>query len=771
MATIDSRGIVDDGTPRLVVTGDATLDSLTVTHNVSIGGIFSSPGVAATGVASIAALRLLNSAPSGQYVVLEGYYAPGDGGGGQFYWDAASTVADNGGTVIQATGVVTGRWTRLDRTVFNVRWFGAKGDGVTDDSAAIQATLDVAGAAGGGTVLFPDVGPYLHHSTLVIPLYIVFKGVNKGFGSPGSGTVLVKDTVGDGIITCNFLNEQAGSSVSLRDLGISNTYCSTINPWQAGHTYAVNDVVRPSGSLANGPNTQVVSPRFLKCTAITTGIAGTYQPIGTLYASNGYQPTRQPDIKLTGTPANDKPIDIQLLSSGSFSWSDDRFTTSHTLAIAPAVVLGASGYTANFTVTNYGGQQPLYRTPSFKWSLKVGDVIVDNGVTWTVIDAGAGVTDNFGANWSIENCMVGVGYNIGLILDGTEDFFAKACTFGGGGKLGAWLVNGGEHNFGVTVGGSEIQNTNGIVFEECVFFGQVGMVDDGGITHSFTMCDLEGSIGVAMCGVLGGVLNACYTEGNSSIQFNNASYFGVVTGASVGIKVCAMNLGGTHPIDARGFLAPGNISVACLSIEACFCGSPITLVHGAGNVQGLSISCVTGPGPDVPMCDAIPYSSVIYDARINADGTSGSAGFGGLSLGSVASPQNTLDILGGVSLRERALGLSNGANHNVSLAGNGIFVPTSMGRIVGPTGPFGMTGMGVRNNDLSYSTPPGATTTLVNPTGQPFTLFHENTGSVPQNRFTCPHSVDILLPSGNYNAASCWYDQTTSRWFILSTSS
>ena len=44
--------------------------------------------------------------------------------------------------------------------VFNVRKFGAKGDGRTLDTAAIQKALDECGNAGGGTVQFPS-GTYL----------------------------------------------------------------------------------------------------------------------------------------------------------------------------------------------------------------------------------------------------------------------------------------------------------------------------------------------------------------------------------------------------------------------------------------------------------------------------------------------------------------------------------------------------------------------------------------------------------------------------------
>src|ERR1051326_1500242 len=47
--------------------------------------------------------------------------------------------------------------------VFNVRDYGAKGDGAAIDSPAINAAIDAAAAAGGGTVFFP-AGSYLSFS-------------------------------------------------------------------------------------------------------------------------------------------------------------------------------------------------------------------------------------------------------------------------------------------------------------------------------------------------------------------------------------------------------------------------------------------------------------------------------------------------------------------------------------------------------------------------------------------------------------------------------
>src|SRR5690242_19662037 len=65
--------------------------------------------------------------------------------------------------------------------VFDVKVFGAKGDGKVLDSLAINRAIDAASAAGGGTVLFPagsyrsfsirlksNVGLYLDHGSTII---------------------------------------------------------------------------------------------------------------------------------------------------------------------------------------------------------------------------------------------------------------------------------------------------------------------------------------------------------------------------------------------------------------------------------------------------------------------------------------------------------------------------------------------------------------------------------------------------------------------------
>src|SRR5690606_26774193 len=104
------------------------------------------PGAAMVGrgVVAVDSIANLLALPEGQrrgdlrYLV-KGYYAGSDVGGGEFYWDAASTKADNGGTVFAVSGVATGRFVRR-HSVWELwsSWFGTVGDGITDDADAFN---------------------------------------------------------------------------------------------------------------------------------------------------------------------------------------------------------------------------------------------------------------------------------------------------------------------------------------------------------------------------------------------------------------------------------------------------------------------------------------------------------------------------------------------------------------------------------------------------------------------------------------------------------
>ena len=91
-----------------------------------------------------------NSVRRKDYTELRAYTGPAtiiditDAGiAGRFAYDPSDTAtADNGGTVIVGSNGY--RWKRLVNGPINVKWFGAKGDGSTDDSAAIAAARTAA---------------------------------------------------------------------------------------------------------------------------------------------------------------------------------------------------------------------------------------------------------------------------------------------------------------------------------------------------------------------------------------------------------------------------------------------------------------------------------------------------------------------------------------------------------------------------------------------------------------------------------------------------
>ena len=77
-------------------------------------------------------------------VIVLGKDNPGDGGGDLFIWDSASTEATNNVTVVNSTFTSSGgRWLRSPLgSAINVKWFGATGDGQTDDTAAVKAAIE-----------------------------------------------------------------------------------------------------------------------------------------------------------------------------------------------------------------------------------------------------------------------------------------------------------------------------------------------------------------------------------------------------------------------------------------------------------------------------------------------------------------------------------------------------------------------------------------------------------------------------------------------------
>jgi len=102
-------------------------------------------------------LSTINPATSNE-VYVEGYTNPGDLGGGEFYHK--SSGSPDGGTIFASSGY-GGCWFRvMNGTRVNARWFGAYGNGSTDDTASIQNAIDYCGAT--------KLGLYLSGGTYIV---------------------------------------------------------------------------------------------------------------------------------------------------------------------------------------------------------------------------------------------------------------------------------------------------------------------------------------------------------------------------------------------------------------------------------------------------------------------------------------------------------------------------------------------------------------------------------------------------------------------------
>ncbi len=112
-------------------------------------------------------------------------------------------------------------------------------------------------------------------------------------------------------------------------------------------------------------------------------------------------------------------------------------------------------------------------------------------------------------------------------------------------------------------------------------------------------------------------------------------------------------------------------------------------------------------------------------------------------------PANTLDVAGGISLREQVIALVNGPNENVAL-------PAKAGTLVSnaPTAAYAIGGIAGGAN--------GRHLTLINYTVQTMTLNHQDAGSIAANRLTLSGSVNLVVPA--FGSVELVYSPTLGAW-------
>lgn len=662
----------------------------------------------------------------------------------------------------------------------NVRDFGAQGDGVTDDTAAIQAAFNSLTSAApyglyvGGAVVYFPAGTFIISSEIDIP-------VNVPCTIRGAGmnvTEVQQSTLGASGFASHYPFASGGGRAHLRisDMLISNPGMVSVATWQASHSYTVGNIVKAPG----------LSNRLLHCT--TGGTSGAHTPFGQLWSGFPSNPSTNlfgnptdPIVKITGNPASQYlgiVINIQTggaLGTATFQYSTDggqTFTGSGTLT-ASTVTLGVTGLTANFASSGSYRSGANYCSPPFNcgFSVIVGDTIADGSgsLIWTVIDGGVGFLQEVGDSVHVHNCNF-YGWRVGICYDGTEASDISHCTISC--DVPIWLSSGNERQNSATAV-SYVSATNCIRIHDInMDTNYAGIIDNGGVAHYISGVNLEGPTGAegySWVGWLAGVEQSEY-KNITSEGFNSGFFVGSINAFSgssnfpspiVTFKNLEIGLGrsSTGPV-FNGWPYPTGTPFNDMVIEQ-------SLLDWVGAANGF-INCRFGNGlrliensytSATTFLDSAALSSVLWMQSSNAtpgigvNCTPQTSGFGGIDLGTLSSfAQRSYSLFGYIVT---------GTNNDTAFISNGIpligvYEISSGGGLAGAftlTGlPAGKEGMRVR---------------IVNVSAYAMTIAHENAGTTTAaNRFHVSGGSDLTLSTG-FSSVDLHYSTSQSRWLVV----
>lgn len=200
--------------------------------------------------------------------ITRGAVAIGDGGGGVFYWNGSSSAVHNGATIIQpASG--TGRWLRVYDGAVSVKWFGAVGNGVANDTAAIQAAIDFVKALPTGGSVYVPAGTYSFTNLNMTLISASFGATVTIFGD-GPATSTLQQTTSPGGVCIDI----SGSNwLRFEDIGLFTGANSTVGVLATRVTASqncnfntfTNFWIRGSASLASFVGIGAESLYFDRC--------------------------------------------------------------------------------------------------------------------------------------------------------------------------------------------------------------------------------------------------------------------------------------------------------------------------------------------------------------------------------------------------------------------------------------------------------------------------------------------------------------------------
>lgn len=296
--------------------------------------------------------------------------------GGVFSYVKANANENNGGTIFNG-------WTRNYENSVNVHWFGAKADGVTDDTEAIQKTL-----AFSTDVVFPE-GKYLISKTLTLQPHAHIKGSSNTIIVSEGDLTMVKASVGAIIENLTFKglvenSQQVGvllyggsgsSSVSkvrvvgckFSAIGGSAVSIANIEPLQS------NEIVECSFSgcgigieLGNGAYQSIVSDcMFLSCSvglkhsgysAVISNNTFTNSSIGMYFVAGNASDAKTLISACIVTASRDKALKCEGISHHGYMFENCTFSGESTFINSNLMIFSKCNFlnsSISFQNSNY----------------------------------------------------------------------------------------------------------------------------------------------------------------------------------------------------------------------------------------------------------------------------------------------------------------------------------------------------------------------------------------------------------------------------------
>ncbi|MBK6900124.1 MAG: hypothetical protein IPH09_12980, partial [bacterium] len=159
--------------------------------------------------------------------------------------------------------------------IYNVKAYGAIGNGIANDTAAIQAALTAAATAGGGEVYFPK-GTYLCGSALTVGDYVNLRGVGK------VATTIKRGFTGD------FITAFGGKS-SIKDMTIDGDTATrgagtgiTITSLKPAQFFSNIEIINFVESCIEFPIDSGSQSHIIGCRLYTTGAVNTVAAVTVL---------------------------------------------------------------------------------------------------------------------------------------------------------------------------------------------------------------------------------------------------------------------------------------------------------------------------------------------------------------------------------------------------------------------------------------------------------------------------------------------------------